>query len=473
MTGRRPVLLATLALAACGPRRAPEPAPKPQPDLLAITGATLWDGTGRDTIANSVVLVRGERIVCAGTAAECPARGARVVATNGGYLIPGLIDSHVHLLFLDKGEPAAGFDAELGDLVAQGITTVRDMGTNPAVLLNRVSVARVAPRVLAMQLVAGFRFFYGLEYVRTSNGGVGYRQPPASVMQSLGWTPIRFLSGDDPDQVVETAIAAGATGLKLYADLDRAQISALAAAAHRRGLSVWGHAWVQPASALEQVQSGQDGVVHAAGLVGELFGKMARDSLRTGTALLAATARNATIEAAGDSSILAALDSFASRGVFFEPTLDATRHSVARFDAEHARTPSLPEQYARAARSFGIVVAREAAERGVRLVAGTDHVAYGPIRDRATLIGELTLFVDSVGLTTTQALTAATRDAAQALGGNAARELGTIEPGRVADLVLLRENPLADVRHLESVEWVMQNGKLLRPETIRSGIALR
>jgi imidazolonepropionase-like amidohydrolase len=87
-------------------------------------------------------------------------------------------------------------------------------------------------------------------------------------------------------------------------------------------------------------------------------------------------------------------------------------------------------------------------------------------------MNELQLLVDSVGLAPQAALLAATRDAAAAIGGQAARELGTIEPGHYADLVLLSENPLEDIHNLESVEWVMQGGTLWRPWQLRSGIAV-
>jgi imidazolonepropionase-like amidohydrolase len=161
----------------------------------------------------------------------------------------------------------------------------------------------------------------------------------------------------------------------------------------------------------------------------------------------------------------------ARRGTFFEPTLDVTLRSIAHFDAEGSATPSISEEYARATVGFSMAVAREAAQRGVRLVAGTDHVAYGPRRDRASLLSELALLTDSVGLSPEAALLAATRDAALAVGGDAARSVGRIEAGRYADLVLLAKNPLEDVRNLASVEWVMQNGKLWRPWQLRSGIA--
>ena len=163
----------------------------------------------------------------------------------------------------------------------------------------------------------------------------------------------------------------------------------------------------------------------------------------------------------------------AKTGTFFEPTLDAVRHSVAYYDAKLRHVPSIQENYARAAAQFGVEVTREAIRRGVRISAGSDHVAYGPFSERASLFGELELLVDSIPMSPTAALLAATRDAALAIGGEPARLIGTIEPGRYADLVLLSKNPLENIENLESVELVMVGGRVWRPGQLRSGIAMR
>jgi imidazolonepropionase-like amidohydrolase len=218
---------------------------------------------------------------------------------------------------------------------------------------------------------------------------------------------------------------------------------------------------------MEQAQAGQDGVVHVAGLAGELYPASVRDTLRGATALFEATAAAATRESAHDPRVLAALDTLARRGTFLEPTLDATVHRVAHYEATHPRYASESEAYTKAAADFGIEVMREAVRRRVRITAGTDHVAYGPSDERASMAGELALLVDSIGLTPAAALRAATADAAAAIGGEAAQTLGIVAAGRRADLVLLRANPLADIRAVKEVEWVMQGGQLLRPEQLR------
>jgi imidazolonepropionase-like amidohydrolase len=468
------VLIPTLFLSACGgspPRLNSAPAPDP---TIAIIRANLWDGTGRGPVPNAVTLVRGNRIMCAGAAGECPVPPrARIIDANGQWLIPGLIDSHVHLLFLTRGSAGEELSLDLRDLLAQGITTVRDMGTNPAELLSRVNALSASPRVYAMQLVAGRRFFFnGFHGTRTARGVV-FRQPPAMAMQGLGWTPMRYNRGEDPDSLVAEARRSGAMGLKLYAQLDLESVSQLVAAAHRAGMPVWGHAWVQPASALEQALAGQDGVVHAAGFAGELFTASERDTLVNDGTLQTATAEVATVGAAHDPRIGEALDSMARHGTFFEPTLDATRHSVAYFNAKRRHIPSEQEQYVRAASGFGMEITREAVRRGVPISAGSDHVAYGPASERSSLWGELRLLVDSIAMTPAAALLAATRDAARAIGGEPARRLGTIEAGRYADLVLLSKNPLMDIENLDSVEWVMKDGRIWRPGQLRSGIAMK
>ena len=93
----------------------------------------------------------------------------------------------------------------------------------------------------------------------------------------------------------------------------------------------------------------------------------------------------------------------------------------------------------RAAAEFGMEVTREAVKRGVRISAGSDHVAYGPVGERASLFGELQLLVDSIALTPDRRAPGGHARRRAAIGGEAGRQIGTIEAGRYADLVLLEQ----------------------------------
>lgn len=437
----------------------------PADETVAIVGATLWDGTGALAVPAAVVIIREGRIVCAGPGTRCQfSAQTRLVNAKGKFLLPGLIDTHVHLLLRQSGITDTSIKADLHDLLARGITTVRDMGNNPPVLLEAVDSAQPAPRVYAMQLVAGVRFF-SPESELLEDGSFRSHAPASSGMRQLGWWPLLFPPQGNAQEIVAEAQKAGAIGLKLYQDLNPDQIARLVRAAHAVGLPVWGHAWVQPSNVLEQSQAGQDGVVHAAGLVGELFSHERRDSLRSSSTLLHATADSATPESATRPAVLATLDSLVSRGTFLEPTLRAEELGAIRARASR-RPPGISQRYALAASSFGMEVTRQAVKRGVKLTAGTDHVAFGPAAERAQLNDELELFVDSLGLKPWMALLAATRDAAVALG-HVGDDLGTVAPGKKADLVLLSADPLADIGNLEKVEWVMKGGVIYQPEELR------
>ena len=438
-----------------------------QPGFTVIAGATLWDGTVAAAVPDAIVIVQGDRIVCAGARSACQSpAGATLIDGRNRFLLPGLIDTHVHLLFRQDGVTDTSIKSDLHDLLARGVTTVRDMGNNPARLLEAVDSAAPAPRVFAMQLVAGVRFF-SPEIERSTDGNVRSHAPAALGMKQLGWWPILYTASTDPGSVIRQARAGGAIGLKLYQDMDSNQVATLVRAAHAAGMTVWGHGWVQPASVLEQSQAGQDGVVHAAGLAGELFSHAERDTLRTSSDLLQLTADSATLDAAHRPSVLAALDTLAARGTFFEPTLRAEELGAERAKVSRRRIQALPNRYALAASVFGMEVTREAAKRNVRMTAGTDHVAYGPVEERAELSEELQLFVDSIGLTPARALLAATREAAIAIGP-AARELGTVTAGKVADLVLFSADPLESIANLSQVEWVMHAGVVYHPDSLRA-----
>ena len=250
--------LAGLVAAACGAPPARLVPPPPVNPATAIVGAT--------TLGRHRPRARGQR---GHRRARRPnrlrrrrrgvprAQGARVIDAQGQYLIPGLIDSHVHLLFLVNGSAERGARASTSATCSRrAITTVRDMGTNPGgccracrAFDGRPAGLRHAARGRPPLLLQRLAMRRGAHRARR---GV---PPAAGDDDAVTWGGRRSCSTGTtiPIRWSRGARGAGAMGLKLYAQLDSV-IGASASPSPRTapGMPVWGHAWVQPASVREQ-----------------------------------------------------------------------------------------------------------------------------------------------------------------------------------------------------------------------------
>ncbi|HEX8454256.1 MAG TPA: amidohydrolase family protein [Longimicrobium sp.] len=416
------------AFAACAGGRG---AASPPGDAVALEGVTVIDGTGAPPRPGMTVLVRRGRIagIFAAGSQRLPA-GTRVVPLAGHYVIPGLIDSHVHLATSDRG---GIYPSLLRHTLMGGVTTVRDMGGRTEKVAELARAARtdtaLSPRIYYSAVVAGPRWFATYDSVRVRYWSAGH---------VAGSAPgVRMLSADaEIDGIVREARRIGATGIKVYSDVPPARFAALARAARAQGLRVWTHAVVPPTSPGElvaggaQVMSHSDQVIWAgAPAVGD------RDARRV---LLR------TVSPQGP-AFAALFRAMRQRGVMLEPTLYVMQ---GRGDGVPARASldTLP--------GWAVDAAAAAHRAGVRLLAGTDDMG----RQSPNIHGELQLLVRQVGLTPLEAIRSATQYGAEALG--AQDSLGTIAPGKVADLVVLRADPSTDIRNTQTIAYVMQRGRL-------------
>jgi imidazolonepropionase-like amidohydrolase len=283
-----------------------------------------------------------------------------------------------------------------------------------------------APRVYFAALVAGPSFFDDPRPRASAHGGEPGRVPWLRAVQ--GSTDLAALVGE--------ARATGATGIKIYANLDAELVAAVSEEAHLQGMRVWSHATVYPASPLEVVQAGVDVVSHANYLAWQIASRIP-DTYAAGFQGMMQT----TPPPPDHPAIDLLLDEMLARGTLLEPTLGVT----------HAREPSAaPGSWA----AFSDAVTARAHARGVRLVAGTDGMA--PAGGQPNIHLEMELLVEYAGLSTMEAITAATANAAEAIGR--ADEVGTIEPGKLADLVILDADPLADIHDTRRVVFVVKGG---------------
>ncbi|HMI85411.1 MAG TPA: amidohydrolase family protein [Polyangiaceae bacterium] len=406
--------------------------------LVALTGADLIDGTGRAAIHDAVVVYDRDKIVAAGARASVtvPA-GATTVDVSGKTIVPGMWDMHAHFQQVEQGAA----------YLAAGVTTVRDMGN----ILEFVTGVRDAidagkglgPRILASGIVDG--------------------EGP----KVLGTIIIK--SNADIVPVLERLKKAGCPEVKIYSSIDPHLVKPIAVEAHRRGMRVVGHV-PEGMDIVAALDAGFDGVSHATYLFAPLFapGEMAK--------LSRSAVRRRIIETRLDDPKLGqVVRAFVNKKAFLDDTLalfDLMNHSE---EESGKREPGLakvprelrgmfegarPEDVAERAALFDRYVAfvGELHKRGVPVVAGTDISVPGHSLHR-----ELELYVQA-GFTPMEAIQAATIVPARVM--HLDKEVGTIEAGKRADLVVLGGDPLADIHNIRKIDTVIARGKTYDPGTL-------
>jgi imidazolonepropionase-like amidohydrolase len=420
MTYRLTGALAALALAHAWPAAAADTPPV----TFAYTGATLINGGAAPARPDMVILTRGAQIV-----AVQPAKGfhadkdMQVIDVHGKFVIPGLINTHVHLATL-ADPPVA--HAYLRRELYSGVTSVRDMAGDVRLLAELKREAEFdevpSPDIYYVALMAGPGFFVD---PRTHDSARGRTAGEVPWMQAI--TP-----QTDLPSAVTAAKATGATAIKIYSDLPASLVTSITTEAHRQHLLVWAHATVFPAQPSEVVAAGVDVVSHACLLGYELSsppvldykdrtpldrGKMMQPNEKL-DALFAEMKRRGTI-------------------------LDATMFTF--------ETPD----YGWCPEGVNAYITREAYEAGVSISAGTDDDPDWKDTD-SELDTELELLVHKAGMTPAQALRSATLIGARTLGLE--RQIGSIEADKTANFVVLERNPLEDIAAVRTVNVVVKHG---------------
>jgi CubicO group peptidase (beta-lactamase class C family)/imidazolonepropionase-like amidohydrolase len=401
-----------------------------------LRDVTVIDGTTAPALPHmDLLLVDGRIAAIVPSGTLTLPNETRVVEIPGQYVIPGLIDAHVHLATFER-EPRVQ-DALLRAALLGGVTSVRDMGGNidvlqeiaartrsPAAALSRMFYSAVLSGPGTMWFTADRRQFFAGRY------GVG-RSPGVREVDATA----------NVSEIIAAARRTGASGIKLYAGLPPAMLTALTAEAHRQRMPVWAHLDMAPGRPSDVLAAGVDAVSHANMFIGQVT---SRPSGSDSAARLARAAEYAATRP--DSPAMKQLVSaMRSKGT----GLDATLHVM----MPPAGTDGIGSTAtARTPFAFAVSMTRAAHAAGVPILAGTDAIGRGT----PNLHHELQLLVDRVGLTPQQAIHAATLGNARALG--AADSLGSIAVGKVADLVVLERDPLSDIANTLSVTRVFRGG---------------
>ena len=430
--------LAVLCVVACASlASAAEPpfAPAKAGERVVYRNATLIDGTGARPRRAMAVITNGERIEAVLPATRLTlalTANAHLVDLTGRFLLPGLIDSHQHLATPPNPRAAA---AQLRRHVYHGVTAIRIMADDLRTIAELDREARAGeipgPDLYFAALVAGRSFFTD---PRTRAVSAGYTPGEAPWAQAID-------ANTDIPLAVARARGTGAVALKIYADLPPDLVRRLADEAHRQGLRVWAHGMVFPATPAEVLAARPDVVSHTCYLA---YQAMARrpQTYRERFPL------DASLFAGGDNPAMAALfRTMRERAILLDPTLRV--YHV----AESLATPERPPY---CTLDVAARLTAQAHRAGVLMSAGTD--TQSPAADPwPSLFDEIELLVHRAGLTPLEAIRAATQIGAMTLGQS--DNLGVVAPGRIADLVILERDPVADVANLRSVLFTVKSGR--------------
>ncbi len=405
-------------------------------ETIVIRAGSLIDGTGASPIDDAVIIIKGDRIEAVGTGLAIPA-GARVIDLSEHSVMPGLIDAHVHLIGRYIGEGNNWEDASVRDLPQEGairgvrnarltleagFTTVRNVGAahfSDVALRNMIAQGVVpGPRML----VAGH-----------SLGITGGHCDSNGYVPGLFEPDIKRGIANGPDEVrsaVRYQVKYGADVIKTCAT---------------GGV-------LSEGDAVGVQQYGEDELVAMVAETRMLERKVAAHAHGTEGIKVAVRAGVASIE---HGSILdqEAIDLMKEHGTFLVPTLMAG-YAV----EEQARDGTLEGLRAEKAlyiaplmrRSFGMAV-----EAGVRIAFGTDAGVF----PHGTNGREFALMVEN-GMEPMAAIVSATSSGAELLGLSATT--GTIEAGKLADIIAVRGDPLADISVMERVVFVMKGGEVFK-----------
>ena len=401
-------------------------------DTMALVGATLIDGTGRPAISDSTIVISKGRIVAAGPRAKVKIPGdATVLNEDGKTILPGLWDMHAHFEQVEWGPI----------YLAAGVTTVRDVGNE----LEFVTAVRDA----------------------VANGnGLGPRMLLAGVVDGSSKFAIGVQRVDTPEQAkqwVDRYHNAGFQQMKIYSSVKLEELKAVTTEAHRLGMSVTGHI-PEGINAYQAIEAGQDQINHIHYVADIMHAPLPADAK--------------PIERREASADIDLNSEYAKRAVAFlkahktvvDPTVAlfelftaTTVKPVASFEpGVNDVAPELAEQLtdvsppsARSELSARILekdlaIIGALHRAGVTIVAGTDQAVPG-----YSLHREIELYVQA-GFTPMEAIQAATIVPARVMGVD--KEVGTVEAGKRADLIVLTANPLEDIHNTRKVEYVITNG---------------
>ena len=446
------VLGALLSLVAVGVSSAPA-----QEKSTVIIAGTLIDGTGKEPLPNSLIIIENNTITTVSQQGKVPyPQNAQVINAAGKFILPGLIDMHVH------------YDSWMPELfLAHGVTTAVDLASYDWVYAQKDGIAKgkiPGPHLVVSSFALDGRLFWNVPFAPLDG--------PASAREA-----------------VRGFIAQGISLVKTYTEISPDELEVVVQEAHQAGLPVMGH--VGSVDAAQAARIGVDGLAHASGValatiadpdrrkelqefeqigiavdypryllyhafmdpqkVEEVIRLLVQEEVALEPDLINTSARWAAKRRAEykheDKTLLAQPqlryipENIRQRVLHDEPAEDLSATEREQLQQGYLNLQSFLRAFVAA---------------GGKILAGSDTASF--VLPGISLHRELELLVDA-GLSPMQAIMAATKNNAEFLRQQAT--FGTIEEGKRADILMVRKDPLQDIRNTQTVAMVIKDGKVL------------
>jgi len=348
------------------------------------------------------------------------------------YLIPGLIDAHVHLgTDPSKDDNLEDTKDRLHYLILNGVTAVRDMAGDVRYLnyLSRLALLDEisSPDIYFSALLAGESFF---KDPRTKLAAQGIEQGQAPWMRGIN-------SSSDLNKIIATSKGTGATGVKIYADLDENNVKGIVIAAHNQNMKVWAHSTVFPARPSQVCLAGVDVMSHATYLAWEAENKIPTD----------ASHRHDKHESfdINNPVFIKLMETLHSKHTILDATVTVYSNYSPDSTLYH----------------YGVSLTKLAYQKKVKIGVGTDM----PLTDLtavAPIFNEMNALQNEVGMEPIDVIRAATIVNAAIIGEE--NRIGSIEVGKKANIVVLKSNPLINIENCSDTDFTIKNGKFYTRE---------
>lgn len=405
---------------------------------IAITGVNVWTTEGSFAPNKTILVEKGLIKDIFETGSKKLNDSIQILDLSEFYVIPGLIDTHVHMGMGDRALPASPENArkEFKRWVYSGVTSVRDMGGDARLMAyeNRLIFRNEipGPDLYFSATFGGDDMMNKDMRMKVITHGVG--------IENSGWAQ-RAVPGMDIKESVSLARGSLVSGIKFYAGIDSDLLEAIIAEAHDQGLKAWSHLTVFPDRPIEVVKAGVDVVSH-------VWGAFWQDKDVDPTVRIPFT--HTSFKNARSAIFPSDLSELNADSPELKMLLDEMVQREVIWDINYSvYTPELHELY----KDYALA----AVKAGVMLSTGTDY--YNDISDAfPTLFTEIEKLVLDGILTPSQVIEAATINGAKAIGIEDTH--GTIEKAKVANLVVLRKDPLEEIQAIREIEFTMKNGNI-------------